>query len=283
MINRRLTLELLRLAVKEKVLGGYALPWLPANWEHLYRMIQDAYLNEKQIHGKDATNPPSERTFKDFLNQTSDEFLPLRSETNSKKGMPYSPCTDYLVHILGLGVEDLLRFELHIAQIGLHPDAVVKENSSILQALKIAIEAPQQRSDQANTSTEIELDVTMDHISALEGPTDSERSFGGVETPDNIVNNSEQSSTYAQQPKPISKRQAIWTSIAFLLAIGSFFSFHWYSRNMEAKSIPESQIQIHTSGDNSPIIHNLNGNVQFWGKIHNDDTIPDSSSQSKNH
>lgn len=289
MIDRRLTLELLRLAVKEKVLGAYDRNWKGEHWDHLEQMVEDVRRNLKASGQK--VDPPAgdRRWFVAFLNQSDTEIKKFRNHPNPRAGRPVDNNLDYLVRILDIGLDGILAFERRVTALGLHPDHVQQDQVSILTEVQTIRDASTARPEStehstsgSHKSTHTTRDATIPRdpfkqeavmtASAIDGhPTD-------FEVPEDI--GSEQpGNSDSGQPAPSKSRLKPWIIASIVPALGLLTYVLWPLLHPRAPTTAPAKplIDIRSYGHNSPPIYSGNGDVYFWGSVQASDSFIDTT------
>lgn len=268
MIDRRLTLELLRLAVKEKLLGAHDREWMPHHWDHLELMIHNVH-EDLKAKGIKIDPPASDRrTFKGFLNKSAAEIHALR-KNSSRAGKPFDLNMDYLVRILDLGLDGILAFEQCMHALDMHPDKVQETGSSILE-LVLAHRKPTATPASNGTKSAKTVNATMGRdpfatgTSAMEGDeVDFELPDGGLGEVNDAENTTE---PFLAIAKP---RRIRWILMGLMLVLGFAAYFSWPLLHPAPPDLAPAKpvIDIQTSGHNSPVIYNRQGDVLFFGNV----------------
>jgi hypothetical protein len=298
-MDRKLTLELLRIAVAQKLQIGPGQTWKAAHWDRLEGYFEDAVQAQKAKwkgdfdgEGKQIAAPDI-KTAKDFLHISQERILQIRNSGSDRVGIPAINTQDYLVRILGFSFDKLRDFEACVTVLDLHPDQVKAEHVNLLERIAAQLAASGNRPTdfpQANHVAESEQDAAMES-DAVEGtrnpesgttdPFDFEIS-GGLD--DAAISDNAQADGQ-QFPPRISRPQKAIALVFSLLGIGILASWTWYHflGNASLQSDPATGtnplVHLSTTGDNSPII-NADGDVHYWvGSLDQDTT--DTSTLSK--
>lgn len=274
-MDRKLTLELLRLAVAQLLLGDYTSRWKAAHWDRLEGYFESAVLAQKtKWRGdKDGDNrpivAPDIKTAKDFLQVPEDKIKWIRNHESDRIGIPSINTQDFLVRILGFPFDKLRDFEACMEALQLHPDQVRAENIDLRGRISDYLVATQSSPEmfRGTGAMETELDAAMERGEEINS------SPFEIEIQDEDEESGRQN-TEEEEPVDATwmRTDKLWKAVVLLgVPLGLVAGMFFFARSVwgGASSPPATQpqpkplIDMHTDGDNSPIIHNRDGNVTY--------------------
>ncbi len=281
-MDRKLTLELLRLAVTQLLLGDYASKWKAAHWDRLEGYFESAVIAQKTKLRSDKDSDgrpivaPDIKTAKDFLQVPEDKIRWIRDHKSDRIGIPSINTQDFLVRILGFPLDKLRDFEACMEALQLHPDQVRAQNIDLLARITDYFAATKGDSDMlggaAHNETELDAAMEQDTVEKTQRGKETSSYPFDVDIPDGPEESARQVKEEDAANSTLMRARKLWKAVALLgvslsLIAGMFFAarsvWGWPSSPPAIQPQPKPLIDMHTHGDNSPIIHNRDGDVTY--------------------